>query len=107
MHPLLPQHELWDYCKLKSIILTGYSPLAKYRSELTEHPVLLDITSLRGRSAAQVLLGWLVQKGVVVVPKSITKERIEQNLHVSKVFYKFPSWRLSCHTLNLMINGVF
>ncbi|KDQ49553.1 hypothetical protein JAAARDRAFT_42791 [Jaapia argillacea MUCL 33604] len=80
MHPMLPQIELFEYCKRKSILLTAYSPLGKHKPAIAEHPSLLSITKEKGCTTAQVLLSWLVNQGVAVVPKSVHKERIEENL---------------------------
>jgi diketogulonate reductase-like aldo/keto reductase len=56
---------------------------------LLEHPVLVRIAAKYGKSPAQVSLRWLVQRNVVVLPKSVTPSRIEENAKVV--------WGLSFH----------
>ncbi|CAL1707856.1 unnamed protein product [Somion occarium] len=80
MHPLLPQLELLEYCRKMTILLTAYSPLGKHKPMLVQHPAVVDIVTRRRCSAAQVLLGWIISKGVVAIPKSADKKRIEANL---------------------------
>jgi diketogulonate reductase-like aldo/keto reductase len=90
-HPYLVQQQLLDYCTAKGIVLTAYSPLGSsdsYTGKLEGAPSLLKcgvvngIASEVGRSPAQVLIRWALQKGVVVIPKSVNEERIRANLAV-------------------------
>ena len=57
-------------------------PLGHGSSELLQDPVIGDIAQAHGKSAAQVALRWNVQRGVVVIPKSVHKERMAQNFDV-------------------------
>ena len=61
----------------RGVVLEGYSPFK--RTDL-DHPVLAEIAAAHGVSAAQVVLRWHIEHGVVVIPKSTTPERIESNL---------------------------
>jgi alcohol dehydrogenase (NADP+) len=89
-HPSLPQSELVAYCASKGIALTAYSPLgspdrpARWRKEDNpiplEAPAVLAAAARTGRSPAQVLLRWQLQRGVVAIPKSVTPSRISENL---------------------------
>jgi diketogulonate reductase-like aldo/keto reductase len=63
----------------RGVVLEGYSPFK--RSDLRS-PVLADIASAHGRTPAQVVLRWHLQHGIVVIPKSATPERIDENLDV-------------------------
>ncbi|XP_069498482.1 aldo-keto reductase family 1 member A1 isoform X2 [Ambystoma mexicanum] len=89
-HPYLAQHELLAHCKARGIVLTGYSPLGSPDRmwKHPEEPVLLeepDVKSLAekyGKSPAQILIRWQVQRGVVCIPKSVTPSRIDQNFQV-------------------------
>jgi len=80
MHPLLPQLDLLDYCNRKGIILTAYTPLGKGHPDLMEHPVLKQLTMRTGCTTAQVIMGWLIKKHVVAIPKSANHIRLQQNL---------------------------
>ncbi len=90
-HPYLVQQQLLDYCTAKGIVLTAYSPLGSsdsYTGKLEGAPSLLKcgvvngIAAEVGRSPAQALIRWALQKGVVVIPKSVNEERIRANLAV-------------------------
>ena len=82
MHPLLPQLELVEYCRLKSIVLTAYAPLGKCNPQILTHPIVTRIAERYQCAPTQVLLGWLTGKGVVVVPKTRSLERMKENMLV-------------------------
>jgi 2,5-diketo-D-gluconate reductase A len=63
----------------RHVVLEGYSPLK--RSELG-HPVLREIAAAHGKTAAQVILRWHVERGFVVIPRSQRRERIEENFAI-------------------------
>ncbi|UYZ14597.1 MULTISPECIES: aldo/keto reductase [Brevibacillus] len=78
-HPLLTQRELRAYCKENGIQLEAWSPLMKGNLDL---PLLIELSEKYGKTPAQVVLRWHLQNGVVVIPKSVTPERIRQNADV-------------------------
>ncbi|OQV16790.1 Alcohol dehydrogenase [NADP(+)] [Hypsibius exemplaris] len=89
-HPYLPQNELLAFTKKNNIVLTAYSPLgspqvtAVHRTGgkvLLQDPVLKKIAERHGKSVAQVLLNWQIQRGVGVLPKSVKRERLEENFN--------------------------
>jgi diketogulonate reductase-like aldo/keto reductase len=63
----------------RGIVLEGYSPFK--RSDLNS-PVLAEIAAAHGRTPAQVVLRWHLQHDIVVIPKSVTPDRIKENLDV-------------------------
>lgn len=89
MHPCLAQAALVDYCAGAGIVLTAYSPLGSpgrpERLRAADDPVpmeekaVVDAAAAHGKSAAQVLIRWCTQRGVVCIPKSVTPSRIEAN----------------------------
>ncbi len=84
-HPRLPQHELKHFCADHGgILLEAWSPLGGSRKgeSLRGNPVLEEIASEHGRSTAQILIRWQLERGIIVLPKSVHKERIGQNLDV-------------------------
>ncbi|XP_072256250.1 aldo-keto reductase family 1 member C15-like isoform X2 [Pyxicephalus adspersus] len=90
-HIFLNQSKLLEYCKSKDIVLVGYSVLGSSRAEkwidqnspkVLEDPVLLDVAQKIGRSPAQVAMRCLLQRGIVVLVKSFTAERIKQNFQI-------------------------
>ena len=64
---------------LRDVRLEGYSP---FKTSRLDDPVLEDVASSLGVSAAQVVLRWHVQHGIVVIPKSVHPERIRENLDI-------------------------
>ena len=78
--PFLYQKELLQYCQQQGIQLESYSPLTRGRKLTDER--LLSIGDKHGKSSAQVLLRWNLQHGVVIIPKSITHERIIENANL-------------------------
>jgi glycerol 2-dehydrogenase (NADP+) len=82
LHPLLPQNKLNSYCKSKNIHQTAFGPLGGQGSTLHTHSSVLKIAESKQASSAQVLLSWGISRGWSVIPKSVTKERIEANLQV-------------------------
>ncbi|KAM4642230.1 aldo-keto reductase family 1 member A1 [Discoglossus pictus] len=89
-HPYLAQNELIAHCRSQGLVFTGYSPLGSpdrsWRKPedpvLLEEPGLITMAKKYGKSEAQILLRWQVQRQVVTIPKSVTPARILQNLQV-------------------------
>ncbi|GGJ04186.1 aldo/keto reductase [Paenibacillus hunanensis] len=79
-HPLLTQNELLDYCTQKGIQVEAWSPLA--RGKLFDNDVVKTIADKYGKSPAQVLLRWVLDKGVVVLTRSVKPERIADNANI-------------------------
>ncbi|MFY0779658.1 aldo/keto reductase [Peribacillus simplex] len=80
LHPLLTQLEIRDYCAKHEIKVTSWSPLG--RGNLLEEPTINHIAKKHGKSSAQVLIRWHLQHDLIVIPKSITPSRIEENAQV-------------------------
>jgi 2,5-diketo-D-gluconate reductase A len=81
LHPLLQQARLRADNASRDIVTESWSPLAQ-GGTLLAHPALLAIAAKHGRSAAQVILRWHVQLGLVVFPKSVTPARIAENIAI-------------------------
>ncbi len=81
LHPRLPQEQLRGFHAEHGILTEAWSPLAK-GGELLQDPTVDEIASSTGRTPAQVVLRWHVQLGNVVIPKSVTPARIEENLRL-------------------------
>jgi diketogulonate reductase-like aldo/keto reductase len=80
LHPRLQQRELRRLHAQLGIVTEAWSPLA--RGELLDDPAVVAIAARHGRTPAQVLIRWHLQIGNVVIPKSVTPERIVENLDV-------------------------
>ena len=80
LHPLLPQQSLVDFCKANNVLPQAYSPLGSSGGELRDDPEIGAIANKHGVSPGNVLVSWSVARGIVVLPKSVTPSRIEDNI---------------------------
>jgi 2,5-diketo-D-gluconate reductase A len=80
LHPALPQDELRAFNAENDIVTQAWSPLAS--GELLANPALATIGAKYGKSAAQVMIRWHLQLGNVVIPKTVTPSRIQENFEV-------------------------
>lgn len=79
LHPMLQQKETVAYCREHGIAVEAYSPLMQAKEALA-HPDIAGLAQKYGKTPAQVILRWHVQSGFVVIPKSVTPERIRENI---------------------------
>lgn len=80
--PTFPNQNLIDFCHGKDIAVEAWSPLGGTGGNLLTDQRLLDIGEKYGKSSAQVVLRWDLQRGVIPLPKSVHSTRIMQNIHV-------------------------
>ena len=80
LHPFFQQENAIKLMKEYSVTPEAWGPFAEGNHGIFTHPVLTEIGKKYGKSAAQVALRWNVQRGVAVIPKSVHKERMEQNM---------------------------
>lgn len=81
-HPFQQQIEAAALLAARGIQIESWAPFAEGRNDLFANPTLTGIAGRHDRSVAQVVLRWLIQRGVVVIPKSINPERIAENFAV-------------------------
>ncbi|AJT82334.1 Gcy1p [Saccharomyces cerevisiae YJM693] len=79
IHPLLPQDELINFCKSKGIVVEAYSPLGSTDAPLLKEPIILEIAKKNNVQPGHVVISWHVQRGYVVLPKSVNPDRIKTN----------------------------
>lgn len=82
IHPFYQQEEALRVMRSYDIVPEAWGPFAEGNHGIFTHPVLTKIGEKYGKSAAQVALRWNVQRGVVVIPKSVHKDRMEQNIDI-------------------------
>lgn len=76
------QWEAQRFMESKGVQMEGWAPFAEGHNDLFHNPVLAAIGQKYGKSVAQVVLRWLLQRGIVCIPKSVSKERMAQNFDV-------------------------
>ncbi|CAD5232123.1 unnamed protein product [Bursaphelenchus xylophilus] len=92
-HILFPQKKLVEFCKDKNITVTSYSSLGNpgrgaglgkvwVEGDCLNHPLTLELANKYNKTPAQILLRHLVQRGISVIPKSVTESRIKENIDI-------------------------
>lgn len=82
LHPFFAQAGALSTMKELGVQPQAWGPLAEGQHGIFTHPVLTQIGEKYGKSAAQIALRWNVQRGVVIIPKSVHRERMEENLNI-------------------------
>ncbi|HEY2510450.1 MAG TPA: aldo/keto reductase [Polyangiaceae bacterium] len=80
VHPFLQHTDTRAFCRKHGIVVEAYSPLT--HATKMDHPTIAKVAKGAGKTNAQVLLRWGVQHGMVVLPKSVRRERIEENARI-------------------------
>jgi len=83
-HPYLPEWELLDYCREHGIVLLAFAALGHAMTpRLLDDPVIVAIARRLGKTPAQVLLAWAIQRGTALLTTSVTPSRIRENFEIS------------------------
>jgi alcohol dehydrogenase (NADP+) len=83
-HPYLPETELLDFCREREIVLLAFAPLGHgIRPGPLEDPVILAVAARVGKTPAQVLLAWAVQRGTAILTTPQTPARARENFDIS------------------------
>ena len=83
-HPYLPEWDLLDYCRQHGIVLLAFAALGHgLEPRLLDHPVIIAIAHRLGKTPAQVLLAWAVQRGTAFLTTALTPARIQENFELS------------------------
>ena len=82
IHPFYQQTESIEFAKKYNVQPEAWAPFAEGRNNIFQNEVLMSLAQKHGRSVAQIILRWLVQRGIVAIPKSVHKERIVENFSI-------------------------
>ncbi|BFQ93106.1 aldo/keto reductase [Gallibacterium anatis] len=85
-HPFYQRESEVAFHKELGILQQSWGPLAEGKFDIFHNPVLSEIAAKHGKSVAQVILRWLNQRGIAVIPKSVTPSRVQENIAI----FDFP-----------------
>src|SRR6476469_6988383 len=81
-HPFHQQIETQKFLQENNVQIESWGPFAEGKNNIFHNEVLLSIAQQHNKTVAQVILRWLTQRGVVAIPKSVRKERMEENFNI-------------------------
>lgn len=81
-HPFHQQAEAQAFLRDNNIQMESWGPFAEGKNDIFNNPVLRSVADEHSRTVAQVILRWLTQRGVVAIPKSVRRERMQENFQV-------------------------
>jgi diketogulonate reductase-like aldo/keto reductase len=81
-HPFHQQIETQKFLQENNVQIESWGPFAEGKNNIFQNELLLSIAGKYGKTVAQVILRWLTQRGVVVIPKSVRKERMIENFNI-------------------------
>ena len=84
-HPFNQQIETQQFLQANGVQIEAWAPFAEGKHNIFENEVLVSLAGKHKKTVAQIILRWLIQRGVVAIPKSVRKERIEENFDVFDV----------------------
>lgn len=82
IHPLFSQKPLREYCENRGIKLQAYSPIARMNPKLVENELLVKLANKYQKTVPQIILRWDIQSGLLTVPKSGNRKRIQENIDI-------------------------
>ena len=96
LHPFLPQDQLVNFCKQEGILVVAHQPLGgelvnsgreghNSSNSPLQHPEIIQVAEQCGLTTAQVCLSWAVQRGIPVVPKTVKRVRMIENMHLARL----------------------
>ena len=95
VHPLHQQDKAKEWMEKYGVLMEAWAPFGEGRGQMFTNPVLAEIGAKYGKTVAQVILRWHLQRGVVVIPKSTHKERMQENLDVFDFTRPLRIWQRS------------
>lgn len=80
--PYCQYSKILDYCKAKKIAVQAYSPLGSTMGGVLKDPVVVQLAAKYNKDSGQLVLKWLVQQGMVVLPRSSSEKRMASNMDI-------------------------
>jgi 2,5-diketo-D-gluconate reductase A len=81
-HPFHQQVETQQFLKENNIQIESWGPFAEGKNNIFHNEVLVSVAEKHGKTVAQVILRWLTQREIIVIPKSVRKERMAENFNI-------------------------
>ncbi|MFT3901794.1 MAG: aldo/keto reductase [Niabella sp.] len=81
-HPFHQQIETQKFLEANNVQIQSWAPFAEGKNNIFHNEILTAIASEHNKSVAQVILRWLKQRGIIVIPKSVRKERMQENFDI-------------------------
>ena len=81
-HPFHQQIETQKFLEENNVQIESWGPFAEGKNNIFQNELLLSIGKKYNKSIAQVILRWLIQRGIVAIPKSVRKERMKENFNI-------------------------
>ncbi len=81
-HPFNQQTEVQKFLVENNVQIESWGPFAEGKNGIFQNEILVSIAKKYKRSVAQIILRWLIQRGIVVIPKSVRKERMAENFNI-------------------------
>lgn len=89
-NPLLTDRKTYDYCRKSGIQLEAYQPLL--RGKVLKNPTVDCFARENSITPAQASVGWIIEKGVIPIPKSISEKRMKENLDTLQIIKRVRGW---------------
>jgi diketogulonate reductase-like aldo/keto reductase len=105
-HPFNQQIETQKFLQENSVQIESWGPFAEGKNNIFQNELLLSIAGKYGKTVAQVILRWLTQRGVVVIPKSVRRERMIENFNIFD-FELSPEDMDAIKTLDMKVSSFF
>lgn len=81
-HPFDQQIETQKFLQENNVQIESWGPFAEGRNNMFQNELLVSLAEKYKKSVAQIILRWLTQRGIIVIPKSVRKERMEENFNI-------------------------
>jgi len=93
-HPLLKQEQLVQFCQSVGIQIIGYRPFCQNRVDLMNNPTIKTLAERHKRTSAEIILKWVMNQNIAVIPKSENKERLKLNFNFDDVNLSFEDMEM-------------